>query len=233
MQGSPHDLSKGGIDIAELLQSEEELDKMSEFDAESSYKRSRKGSKSSIRSKSSTSLDDFGEDLSDNEVETKEKSAQPDQNLEQSSKGKVKGSLFGNYLKAGAHPIFLFVILLLFCLTQFAASAADYWVSYWTSQEELRFYQANNIYITDGLTEPLTLLSTEMCIYIHGGLVLTIFIVAIIRSVCFYSTAVNASQKMHDGSFAGIIRVLYYYIFDFVYRMMHCHCNFTDKYAIL
>lgn len=51
--------------------------------------------------------------------------------MEASSKGKVKGSITANYFKAGANWFWLFILVLLFIVAQFLASAADYWVSIW------------------------------------------------------------------------------------------------------
>lgn len=50
---------------------------------------------------------------------------------EKSSKGTVQGSLLAQYFKAGANSILLMPMFALFLLAQVAASAADYWVSYW------------------------------------------------------------------------------------------------------
>lgn len=72
----------------------------------------------------------------------KTKSVEQLQQLEQSSKGLVKGSVFGMYLKSGANVCVLLIIASLFLITQFLASGADYWVSYWTAQEELREYNS-------------------------------------------------------------------------------------------
>lgn len=51
--------------------------------------------------------------------------------LEESSKGKVKGSVTLNYFRAGGNWFGLSVILILFIVSQILASAADYWVSVW------------------------------------------------------------------------------------------------------
>lgn len=51
--------------------------------------------------------------------------------MEESSKGKVKGSIAGNYFKAGAHWSILFIIGSLYIIVQVLASGADYWVSVW------------------------------------------------------------------------------------------------------
>lgn len=51
--------------------------------------------------------------------------------LEASSKGQVRGSVGGAYLRSGANWCVLFIIMVLFLLTQLVASGADYWVSFW------------------------------------------------------------------------------------------------------
>lgn len=144
------------------------------------------------------------------------------QQLEASSKGKVSGSIFGMYLTSGANWCVLLMIGALFLITQVLASGADYWVSYWTAQEELRQFYAtqsnpasdrillvndkytaefmpsvNHTQLTNttktqlmdarqeaGTLEGLYgLLSTDMCIYIHGGLMASLFVFALTRCV--------------------------------------------------
>lgn len=51
--------------------------------------------------------------------------------LEASSKGKVKGSLFVNYFKSAKRPCTMIFLLASFLLTQILASVADIWISYW------------------------------------------------------------------------------------------------------
>lgn len=48
-------------------------------------------------------------------------------------------------------------------------------------------------------------LTTENCIYVHGGLMAALFIFALLRALGFYSICVRASQKLHDLSFNGLI----------------------------
>lgn len=53
------------------------------------------------------------------------------QRLEETSKGKIKGSLLANYLKSAQRPILLAFLLSSFFLTQILASGADMFVPYW------------------------------------------------------------------------------------------------------
>lgn len=48
-------------------------------------------------------------------------------------------------------------------------------------------------------------LTTENCIYVHGGLMAALFIFALTRAMGFFSVCVRASQKLHDLSFNGLI----------------------------
>ena len=169
------------------------------LDGSSIMGRGRKNSRSSSRS-----MESINSQMSvDDDKDEKEKSNSPEQaeNVEESSKGKANGNVLYNYIKAGAPNIlYMFFLFLLFVLTQFLASAADFWVSFWTSQEELRaFYlRGNGSDVTASTIELVSmnatetelpihderldsLLSTEMCMYIHGALVISLFFVAIFR----------------------------------------------------
>ncbi|KAJ6642101.1 ATP-binding cassette sub-family C member 4 [Pseudolycoriella hygida] len=196
-QGTPNDLSKSGIDFASLLQSDEVVVEESEESAFTTGTRSRSSSRSSIKSSKS----DTGSKSGD------EKPVEALQQMEASSKGKVKGSVSGTYLTSGANYFVLAIVFILFLLTQALASVSDYWVSFWTSQEELRqFYsQSNSDPESNTSTAASSLLSTETLIYIHGGLMAGLFTIALCRSFSFYTICVRASQKLHDFMFNGII----------------------------
>ncbi|XP_055606094.1 ATP-binding cassette sub-family C member 4-like [Uranotaenia lowii] len=223
LQGTPHELSQNGIDFVELLEKLEEEAGDSESSIMVSERRSRRDSKASSRSiaSSSQSLDDF-DDENEHKVKEKSKSPEADMNAELSSKGTVQGSVLLNYVRSGANPVLLFGLFLLFLCTQLAASGADFWVAYWTSQEEQRIFlrhnntddsidvieRSNSTFDDTPLTSEIpgqSLLSTETCMYIHGGLVISIFLIAITRSISFYKTSVRASQNLHDSMFKGCV----------------------------
>ncbi|KFB40460.1 AGAP001775-PA-like protein [Anopheles sinensis] len=215
-QGTPHELSQSGIDFVELV--ERKTDEEGGGDTDGSIsgtgdKRSRRDSRASARSGSSSV-----HDLSDEEQKLDERERAADapvqSNMEGTSRGMVQGSVLLNYIRSGANPVIMFGLLILFLATQLAASGADYWVAFWTSQEEQRLFQkahqetvTNN---TDGSLPPVVneqrpLLSTDMCMAIHGALVSSIFIIAICRSISFYKTSVRASQNLHDSMFKGCV----------------------------
>lgn len=207
-QGSPSDLFKAGVDFDKFLEERSEKD-TGIRDGASSYKSKKRSNSitSSSQSIDSRDLDDLSELKDADETEI----AQPE-NVEQMSKGKVKGSVAVNYIKAGSNYFILFFLLVMFLLTQVIVSLSDYWVAFFTNQEELRdYYRAQLVENNDGETNSTllnnidSLVSRDTCIYVHGSLVIGIFVIAIVRSIFFYQTTVRASQKLHDGMFEGII----------------------------
>lgn len=141
MQGKPADLVRSGVDFAELL----EQDETEEADDDSLDRRSRRSSSRSLAS-SRQSLDSDHESQAEEEL----KAADELQKMEATSKGTVKGSVIGNYLKSSGSVMVPVIIGTLFIVTQFSASFADFWVSFWTKQEELRsYYESQNFTIDD------------------------------------------------------------------------------------
>lgn len=133
IQGHPAELGKSGVDFAAFLQSDQ-------TDADEDSK-SIKGRRSRTNSLSSTvSSKSVEEGLDEIETTDKDKSVEQLQQLELSSKGMVKGSVFAMYLRSGSNLCGLFVVMMLFLITQVMASAADYWVSYWYVFEIVVFY---------------------------------------------------------------------------------------------
>lgn len=76
-------------------------------------------------SSSKSSLRDGGDD--DKQDEREEEGI----GLEESSKGKVKGSVTASYFRAGANWFGISLVFIFFIISQVLASAADYWVSVW------------------------------------------------------------------------------------------------------
>lgn len=128
---------------------------------------------------------------------------------EDSSKGKVKGSLFLHYMLAGGNIFVVGIVFLLYALAQAAASGVDYFVSYWTNVEELR--QAQNLNMTTGnetvaaLVVGGELMPTDVCIYIYAGLIVALFAIAMTRSMLFYKVAMIASENLHNNLFMNVI----------------------------
>ncbi|XP_015109904.1 multidrug resistance-associated protein 4 [Diachasma alloeum] len=63
---------------------------------------------------------------------------EPEETEELMANGEVSSSLFWQYFRAGGSYFVLCVFFLLMILGQLGSSGSDYWVAYWTNQEELK-----------------------------------------------------------------------------------------------
>lgn len=172
-QGRPEDLAKAGVDLMKIAEESEEIQRKRSM--------SRSLSRSSSISENDRIDDERKSDLSGSDQ------AQP-KNVEEISKGKVKGNIVWNYMRTGGNSIKLLIAIFLFIFTQVIASASDYWVGFWSRQEELKAMasapssdtgnstQSSNKFIE----EPI--FSSENLVYIAGSLIVALFIVGIIRS---------------------------------------------------
>ncbi|XP_055302579.1 ATP-binding cassette sub-family C member 4-like isoform X2 [Sitodiplosis mosellana] len=198
VQGTPADLANSGVDFAKLVGTNE----IDNEEGPEKFKR-QMSRQTSTRSASSISLNSSadGFEFDDEEDEGKTKGVE----MEDSSKGKVKGSIAYNYFRAGSHWSILFVLGVLFLVVQLLASAADYWVSIWTKQEEMRVYSRDHNTEEPSQAHPTATLGTDFCISVHGAIMAFLFIVAIIRSIGFFNICIRASQRLHNSMFSGLI----------------------------
>lgn len=118
---------------------------------------------------------------------------------EESSEGKIVGSLNLQYLFAGGNLFTVTSVFLLFIVAQVAASGVDYFVSYWTSIEESR-NATNTENGSDG-----SQWSTNFCIYIYSALIVALFGIALVRSMLFYKLAMWCSENLHNTMFDRVI----------------------------
>lgn len=195
-QGRPEDLTDSGVDLTKIAE---------ETEVETTRRRSL--SRSSSRSTSSLN----SEKKDDAPAEPAEEEHEKQTNVEEMSKGKVKGNVALNYLKSGGNLGKLSTAAFLFTLTQAIASTSDYWVGYWTQQETMRGLQSEVDNSTLGLNSTAeasstsNLLPSETLLYVGGILIAALFIVAIVRSIFFYTITVGASRNLHKFAFNGII----------------------------
>lgn len=189
----------------EILQDEKNIGEITE---EQEVFRKRTLSRSS--SKSSTSINS-GSLKDDTDAEEPEKEEEAQKNIEESSKGKVKGNVALNYLKAGGSVCKIIFIFSLFLITQAIASASDLFVGFWTHQEELRaFYAKNNTEIETAVhfgsdSDEDDLIESDLLVIFGGVLIVALFVIAIIRSIFFYTITISASKNLHKMSFNGVV----------------------------
>ncbi|KAI4466028.1 atp-binding cassette sub-family c [Holotrichia oblita] len=224
-QGTFYELANSDIHYAQLLNKEPDADQTpqiieEEFDKEKDREKdklrdsTRNLRKMSTRSKtlslsSATSESSIVESImleEEDKIDTKDYQ-------EDTSRGKVKGSLFLQYMLAGGNIFVVIIVFSLYSLAQAAASGVDYFVSYWTNVEELRnahtmpnFTEfANGNETVAAIIARQELMSTEVCIYIYAGLIVSLFVIALSRSMLFYKVAMIASENLHNNMFMNVI----------------------------
>lgn len=198
MQGRPGDLFKEATDIEQYLSvlGEEDKVEVNGTPTKGSNKSSRKSSRRNSITESKKGEENPSED---------EKDFAAQMNLEQSSKDKVQGSLLLHYMKSGGNFCVVFVVFSLFVITQLLASSFDWFVSFWTRQEELRG-TANGTSVARQINyDNGPVLSQNACIYIHGGLILALFVIGMGRAFAFYTVCMRASANLHGQMFMSIV----------------------------
>lgn len=128
-----------GIDIANIVAKNEEIHAEEHVKSDenqlSFVEEETSNSEKSSQNRDNTSIKSNGKKLAtkaDGEAPN-EKTAllNMSNKLEHSSKGKVKGSLFINYLKSANNYCLLGFLGISFLLSQMLANFADIWVAYW------------------------------------------------------------------------------------------------------
>lgn len=203
LQGRPNDLFREAKDMEQYFSVLGEEDQADLGETSDSIGTSRKSSEKSSR-RSSVSVAKVALKAS----EEKQEHMSAHMNLEQTSKDQVKGSLFLQYLKSGGSFCTVFFLFCLFLLTQIIASLFDWFVSFWTRQEELRVLQSQSNATAERAVDLENIgpvLSTESCLYIHGGLIIALFIVGMSRAFAFYSVCMKSSANLHSQMFSSIV----------------------------
>ncbi|CAG9767622.1 unnamed protein product [Ceutorhynchus assimilis] len=114
--------------------------------------------------------------------------------------GKVSFTNYKEYFLAGGNCCVLIVMVIFFIGAQFLASAGDYFLSQWITLEELRahFGHAEDANFWNQF-------SRDNCINIYTGFMVATVIVAITRSLFFFSICMRSSFRLHNRMFESII----------------------------
>ncbi|XP_056638683.1 ATP-binding cassette sub-family C member 4-like [Diorhabda sublineata] len=193
-------------------------------------RKSRKSSTTSLLSAKSIVESILEDDMDDSDDEIENKNPQMKDMQEETTKGKVLGSLMIQYFKTGANCCNVILILILYVSVQICGSLVDYFVSFWTTIEDSRVITNSTTvlpattisYVTENIlnsssannfTEKIASRalfeypdwSTETCLFIYAGLLLTVIFLTLGRSFSFYSLAMSCSQNLHKSLFNGII----------------------------
>lgn len=156
---------------------------------------------------SALSIPELLEDIEDAHMEEIEE-PEPEVNVkalqEASSKGKVHGSLFMNYLLAGGNVCLVMMVLSLYIVAQACASGVDFFVSFWVNIEELRT-RNDTMNINVPRYKSPEVWTKENCIRAYTFLIVSLFVTALARSMLFYKLAMWCSQKLHDTIFNNVV----------------------------
>nr|CAD7203093.1 unnamed protein product [Timema douglasi] len=151
-------------------------------------------------------------------VKNEEVSLSPPTDLKEgSSKGKITGSIYMQYLSSGSGYMVMIWMAITTLLLQFAVSTTDYWMAYWVRQEELRDYRQmydkmqnssdNRSYILmdEETAESSYIMSANMCIYIYSALIISIYLFTIAHSVAFVIGVTRSNEAVHNLMFKRVI----------------------------
>ncbi|XP_063223955.1 ATP-binding cassette sub-family C member 4-like [Bacillus rossius redtenbacheri] len=126
------------------------------------------------------------------------------------SKGRMKASVIREYFKAGGSSLALFGLALSLLSGQAASSGADYWVTFWTNQEQLRqsLTTRDNQTAREGLGpgETGVVFSQEVAMCIYGALIAGTVVFTLFRTVFFFKVCMSASINLHDSMFGCMLR---------------------------
>ncbi|GJQ86164.1 hypothetical protein Trydic_g13443 [Trypoxylus dichotomus] len=203
VQGSFEELSKSSINYTKLLVAADETDETKQA------KRDGEDAK--------TTSDENNKDFGNGEHRHGEEEETVPENL----------AAFSNYIMSAGNFAMLFLICFVLALSQSACSGADYWVSYWTEQEEARhidnitgqnnpkhdtvlllpYNEIYQIYSSARFLENEDgFLDTNIAIYIYTGLIVAMIVLAILRSYLFFRSTSNASKRLHDHMFNSLLK---------------------------
>ncbi|XP_034942593.1 probable multidrug resistance-associated protein lethal(2)03659 [Chelonus insularis] len=132
--------------------------------------------------------------------------------IEATSKGVIQGSILIKYFTSGCSWGLIITVGLFFILTQCTTSGVDYFISILVNEEESRYkshFTSRNHTLpinTSNYIDNYNITPALKYIYIYSGLVLSIFVIGIIRSFVFFQFCVNNSQSLHDQAFGALIR---------------------------
>ncbi|KAI4466024.1 atp-binding cassette sub-family c [Holotrichia oblita] len=169
---------------------------------------------------------------SDDQLPSKSHRVENDQNHSEEEEKIIPrdSSAFTDYIISAGNIIILFLVCLILLFSQSACSGADYWISYWTEQEEIRHSEviigpnnlvfhttthvpskshttSNNFSKTNALKyDQDELIDTYFAIYVYAGLIAAMIIFAILRSYLFFRSTSKASKNLHERMFNCLLK---------------------------
>ncbi|XP_050803051.1 ATP-binding cassette sub-family C member 4 isoform X1 [Gopherus flavomarginatus] len=121
---------------------------------------------------------------------------------ESRSEGKINFKIYRKYFAAGANYFVIFILLLLNILAQVAYVLQDWWLSYWSNQQEKLNVTAHG---NSGMNETRHL-DLSFYLGIYAGLTMATVLFGIVRSLLVFTVLVNAGQTLHNKMFQSLLK---------------------------
>ncbi|KAG5331515.1 MRP4 protein, partial [Acromyrmex charruanus] len=149
---------------------------------------------------------------------------------EMTAQGRISGKVYKEYLHNGGNYFMLFILLVLFIISQIATTGNDYWLSYWTTLEDVRRFrntsdtQFANMYNDSFLGSIFTLnpdglLGTLDAIYVYTFCIIACTVTTLLRSFLFMKVCMNSSCNLHNTMFSNLLQA----------RMSFFHTNSSGR----
>lgn len=136
-----------------------------------------------------------------NKLETN--SSESEEQREHKKSAEQKNSLL-HYLKFSNSIFFLIFLLLIFLIAQIVGSSCDYWIRYWTEQENLKYQKimvpSNSSLFFDIIflnNNTVEVFKTNVSIYIYTGLIISVIFLTMLKSVIFFHLFSKISNNIH------------------------------------
>lgn len=190
--GTYSELSKSGKDFSKLL---------------SSLQEGTDDDEKSEKDKSRPSLSRGTSTISKSE-EVEEETKGQVMEAEERAKGKLKWKIVWEYFTSVESWCIVFWAFAVLAITQIAASAADFWISFWTNQVDIYKQGLQGEKPDSSMHAQIGPLTTAQYLLIHGCLILIIIIFAHVRIYAFVVMTMRASQRLHDKMFNNLIKAI-------------------------
>ncbi|KYQ56410.1 Multidrug resistance-associated protein 4, partial [Trachymyrmex zeteki] len=138
--------------------------------------------------------------------------------VEMTAHGRVAGRVYKEYLHNGGSIFTLSVLLMIFIISQVATTGNDYWLSYWTTLEDVRRIENtsdvkqfanmyNNSFLGSIFTlNPDGLLSTVDAIYVYTFCIIACITTTLFRSFLYMKISMNSSSNLHNTMFFKLLQ---------------------------
>ncbi|CAG2107663.1 unnamed protein product, partial [Medioppia subpectinata] len=212
--GTFEQLQAQGLDVMALLSEQERQaaeEQRQQLQRTVSMTSSHSGGKGdhSLRSRNSSrtasmALSERFDDINPETIDADENSdGDPHIQEEQREVGAIGGSVYWEYVKAGAGPVLFILMVISALLSQAIFHGSDIFLTQWT---------LNNVYLTTHRTDKqksATDLSDDeqhRDVYIYAGLIGALFVTTLIRTTTWFAMCMRASINLHNKIFVRLLR---------------------------